>query len=677
MEQDYKSVIESIGVYLPPKEVTSKSIIENCKAELKYPFERLTGIKSRHMAGETEFAIDLAQQAITKCFKTSNNNPDDIELLICCNISRYDGPNFQFTFEPSTSVRLKNHFKMNNALCFDISNACAGMFTGINIADAFLKAGVVENAMVVSGEYITHLTKTAQLEIADEHDDRMACLTLGDSGAAVILKKSGTPGVGFHDIDMYTLSKHSDYCIAKPTNSSAGGAIMLTDSDRIHEVAISESIKHISHILQRNNWNKNKLDYFIPHQTARAAIGKFVRHFNDVYRNELFDKNNVIYNLKNRGNTSSTTHILALWDNIQNGRIQNGDHILFAVQASGITLGVAPYTFDDLPERIRNWNNSHVTNNDPQTNSIKTIKPNKLKKLVRIESFGTIADNTTNACEHSAIDLATTSAENCLERSIYSKCDIDILIHTGIHREDFICEPALATLIAGKLDINSNPVSDNDNKSLAFDIMNGSVSFLNACQTACAMINSGKYKRIMTLASEVENNQVDEGRSILGLVETGSAAILDLTPVGDETGFLSFTFKYFTKHVDKYYSCSGQENGNTFLNFRKNPNLNDFYLDCISQTVTQYLKDEGFSKNQITAVFPPQISKEFIGRLQNMLGFSPHNMVEVAKNNDYYTSSTLYSMRAALDRKQVKKGDIGLIINVGTGIQVACALYRF
>jgi 3-oxoacyl-[acyl-carrier-protein] synthase III len=677
MSPNNNSIIESIGVFFPKKEVLSKTIIEDCKVSLSYPFERLTGIKSRHMAGETEFAIDLAKEAITKCFKTSANNPHDIELLICCNISRYDGPNFQFTFEPSTSVRLRNHFNMENALCFDISNACAGMFTGVNIADAFLKAGAINKAMIVSGEYITHLTKTAQLEIANEHDDRMACLTLGDSGAAVILEKTAKQGAGFHDIDMYTLSKHSGYCVAKPTQSSAGGAIMLTDSDKIHEVAIDESIKHITHILHRNNWNRNSLSYFIPHQTARTAIGKFVRHFNEFNSTKLFDKTNVIYNLKYRGNTSSNAHFIALWDNIHNGRIKSGDRILFAVQASGITLGVAPYTFDDLPERVRNYDSSFHLSERPDLTATKQTNISKNKQLVRIESFGTISEGHTNSHARSAIKLATTAAENCFNRSIYSKSDIDILIHAGIHREDFVCEPALATLIAGNLDINSDPEYGKDKKTFAFDIANGSISFLNACYTACAMITSENHKRVMTLASEVENNRTDDGRTTLGLVETGSAAILDLTPAGDETGFLSFSFQYFTDYVDMYYSCSGQENGNTFLNFRKNPHLNDYYIDCIYQSVTQYLNAERISKSQIKAVFPPQISKAFVKRLQNALGIPSEVMIGIAKNNDYYTSSTLYSMQAAFDRKQVSKGDIGLIINVGTGIQVACALYRF
>jgi 3-oxoacyl-[acyl-carrier-protein] synthase III len=75
----------------------------------------------------------------------------EIDLLICCNISRCDGPNYRFSFEPATAVRLRQRLGLSRAWAFDVSNACAGMFTGITVADALLKAGAVRRALVVSG----------------------------------------------------------------------------------------------------------------------------------------------------------------------------------------------------------------------------------------------------------------------------------------------------------------------------------------------------------------------------------------------------------------------------------------------------------------------------------------------------------------------------------------------
>src|SRR5208282_2172652 len=160
------TIVSSIGAYLPPRIVHSDEVVRGCVRELKFPLERMTGIRNRRMAGEDEYAIDLAANAIKECLANSPYTPADIDLLICCNISRYDGPS-AFSFEPASAIKLKSMMRFDKAIGFDISNACAGIFTGIYVADSFLKSGAADRVMVVSGEYITHLTKTAQKEIQD------------------------------------------------------------------------------------------------------------------------------------------------------------------------------------------------------------------------------------------------------------------------------------------------------------------------------------------------------------------------------------------------------------------------------------------------------------------------------------------------------------------------------
>ena len=87
--------------------MSTAEVIRGCRLPLDFPLERLTGIRSRRMAGETEFAIDLAEKAVIDCFARSAYEPRDIDLLICCNISRCDGPGFQFSYEPTTAARLQ------------------------------------------------------------------------------------------------------------------------------------------------------------------------------------------------------------------------------------------------------------------------------------------------------------------------------------------------------------------------------------------------------------------------------------------------------------------------------------------------------------------------------------------------------------------------------------------
>ena len=152
---------------------------------------------------------------------------------------------------------------------------------------------------------------------------------------------------------MYTLGKFSEYCIAKPTKEEHGGAIMLTESMKLHAVAIRESVRHFGSVLLQLKWPRDAINYVIMHQTARTAISQTANMINRLMGEEICDKESMINNLAERGNTSTTTHFVALWDNIAKNKFNPGDTVIFAIQASGITIGTAPYTFDDLPVRMR------------------------------------------------------------------------------------------------------------------------------------------------------------------------------------------------------------------------------------------------------------------------------------------------------------------------------------
>ena len=675
MENHCRSVIESLGVYLPPKAVSTAEIIQACKKKILLPVERLTGIRFRRMAGEQEFSIDLAKNAISTCLDRSKYSPQDIELLICCNISRYDAPNFHLSFEPCTSIRLKKYFGLKNAMVFDISNACAGMFTGINIVDSFIKAGLVQNGMVVSGEYITHLTLTALKEIRQLKDSRLACLTLGDSGAAMVLEGTQNNRIGFHEIDMYTLGRFSSYCIARPTHEQHGGAIMFTDSLKLHTVAIKESVKNLVHVMKELRWPEKAFHHIIMHQTARTAIGKTAKLINSLFKAQICNTRSMVDNLSERGNTSTTTHIVALWDNILNNKIHSWENVVFAIQASGITIGTAPYTFDDLPDRIRRMVGRAYTARKLEAGNQPVPLQTRVTPRIRVESVGTVND--VAGTKKDAVELAKIAAEDCLNKSCYSRSDIGLLIHSGVYRDDFICEPAIAAIIAGKLRLNDQGPFINKGKTFAFDIFNGAVGFLNACYNAIAMIQATKFKKVMVVASEIENNAEYLKDKLLGIMETGSAMILDESDDG-RTGFGRFIFKSFTEYIDVFTSYIGQSKGRSFLEFMKNPNLEKFYSECVVNTVNELLNSEGLSLSQITAIFPPQISSGFIDELSKKMDVLKEKFVDLThEGKDLFTSSVSYPFQFARDHNLVQTGDIGLIINVGSGIQVGCALYYF
>src|SRR5215213_258601 len=147
-DRQFKTLIESLGVYLPARAVSTDDILKGCRTPMNIPFERLSGIRTRRVVGEGEYSIDLAKRAIEVCLARSKRGPKDVDLILSCSISRYDRPDFGFSFEPNTAVQLRHHFGFTNALAIDISNACAGLFTGISIVDTLLDLGAIDCALV-------------------------------------------------------------------------------------------------------------------------------------------------------------------------------------------------------------------------------------------------------------------------------------------------------------------------------------------------------------------------------------------------------------------------------------------------------------------------------------------------------------------------------------------------
>jgi acyl-CoA synthetase (AMP-forming)/AMP-acid ligase II/3-oxoacyl-[acyl-carrier-protein] synthase III/acyl carrier protein len=668
-----KMVIESLGVYLPTKVVSTDEVLQACTREVTFPLELITGIRNRREAGTTEFSIDLATKAIEQCLASSSRTADDIDLLICCSISRHDGPD-RMSFEPSTAIRLKKHFGCDNALAFDISNACAGMFTAIHLAQAYLASGRVQCALVVSGEYITHLTKTAQQEIAGFKDERLACLTLGDAGAAVMLENALDDTVGFHDINLYTLGHYGDLCIGKATDQPHGGAIMYSQPSKLASVAIRHSVLHAASTCAVNLWSRDTADHVIMHQTSESSIKAATQAMNLLANKTL--RANTINNLAERGNTASTSHFVALWDAILDGQIQSDQQIMFPISASGQTVGTALYTLDDLPVRLRQAQASGRKPNGDRSPQRRKASPQGTAPCARIESVGVVPVDR-QPDDTDTVSLAVAAAEQCLERSQYRREDIELLIFTGVYRSEFLSEPAVAAIIAGELGLNADVDPLSTRKTFAFDIVNSAMGTLNACDVARQAIIADKYRRVMVVAAEIENNTHVRPSDLRGVQETASAMILDDGRPTEE-GFGRLVIKYFTDYIGAFRCDSRLTDGRPYLQMERDPQLDAYYWKCIAASVREFLASEEPDAVRPTLVLPPQFSSSFSSRLMEVLELGDLPIVDVAaRDKDLFTSSLAYAWQAAKHDLRPNRGEVGLIIEVSPGIQVACAKYHF
>lgn len=669
------TVIESLGVYLPAASVSTESLLRGCVTSVTFPLEQLTGIASRRAAAEGEFSIDLAIAAVADCLRHSRHAAADIDLLIACNVSRLDGPN-HVSCEPGTAFRIKRHFGFGNALAFDIANACAGMFTGLLVADALIRAGVVARGLVFSGEYTTHLSRTAQREIDGYMDPRLACLTVGDAGAAVILERSTDPESGFRGIDIFTLGKYSSVCIAKPSSGRHGGATMLTDPMQAAALGLEPSARHAARVLRESRQGLDAIAHIVPHQISTLSINEGMREIGKLFNVDVSGQ--VINNLAERGNTASNTHFVAVMDHILNDRIQSGDQALFCIAGSGISVGTALYRFDDLPDRIRRRQErprrAAPTGGGSEERAFAGYDDGGVR--VGIASIGLAAARGTDA-DTDTRDLNRRAAEACLGGRSVDPRDVELVVGVGMHRSEFVAEPAAATMVADDLRMNHDYDHADPRRTLAFDVLNGSVGFLNACHLASQMIASGNYRNGLVVAAECPHPTGPTATSArLPIQALGSAVLLE--PTDSDAGFERFLFRSFPEHVDAYSSGLVQEQGITYLARRCSPRWEDYLLRCVLDAVDEMVAIAGIPVGDLQAIVPPQISRRFVRRFAESVSVPRTRVVDVAlESTDRSTSSIPVALDHLGTRRAVQRGDLGLLVCAGSGIQVGCALYRF
>lgn len=343
--------IESIGVKLPSRSVSTAEIMSRLGISVPLRMELMTGIARRRVCGDGEDSVTLAADAARDCFKHSRYKPEEIEMVISCSISKYV-KGLNHCYEPPLSALLKKEMGCPRALSFDISNACAGMMTGLHIANNFISGGIVSNCLVVSGEYITSISNNAEKNIDSPGHPEIASLTVGDAGAAVILSRTQQEEEPILLSELTTLSKYSDLCTGNQ-DPVFSGATMRTNMQKIHEVSILHAPCLIEEVFRKTGWTMKGIDFLIPHQTSKLSIEagaqSFARYFGEL-------PGEILMNLKENGNTASTTHFVTLYKNLQERRFKEGDKIMLLSFASGLVIGIVLFTMNGM---IKNYGDGH------------------------------------------------------------------------------------------------------------------------------------------------------------------------------------------------------------------------------------------------------------------------------------------------------------------------------
>ncbi|MFF3159119.1 3-oxoacyl-ACP synthase III family protein [Streptomyces sp. NPDC057910] len=316
----------------------------------EFDLVKVTGMRERRVAGSVaevpEDSLTMAVAAARTCLGRSRYTAAEIDIVISCSISRItDGNRLQF--EPSFAFRIARELGAVEAIHFDVSNACAGMTTGVLLLDRLIRSGAVRNGLVLSGELITPIAFTAAREMEDSRDPQFASMSVGDSAVAVMLDRAVDERDVIHDVELMTSSQYAELCLAMPSDKS-GGMAMYTDNREMHardRLALWPAFQRDRLAERGSTFAAEGYGFIIHHQVGSRFVDCVNAVGSRAFGVPMPESLNI---LDKFANTASTSHYLVLHQALAEGRIPRGSKVLMVPAASGVVTGFLSATVSCL-----------------------------------------------------------------------------------------------------------------------------------------------------------------------------------------------------------------------------------------------------------------------------------------------------------------------------------------
>jgi 3-oxoacyl-[acyl-carrier-protein] synthase III len=344
----YRTRLAGAGRHLPETHLTTDDLMATTRYDTHIDLERLTGIHERRVSVGEDDSFSLATAAARDCLGRAEQDAAQLDVIISCSITKFRGGLVQW-MEPTMSGAIANAIGADKAMTFDLSNACAGMLTGVTVLNNWIRQGAVQRGLVVSGEYISQLGQNAARHVRNIMSRELACLTLGDAGAALLLERAPAGSAGITLAGFTTVADYSRLCLAYPKGDDPG-ARMFTKSRAIQRAAIADTPLLLHEVLEAAGISMRDIDHVITHQTSARAIRKGMAAMTASFGES--PQHDAVITVDRYGNTASTTHTVALVEELEAGHIRPGDTVALIALASGLEIGVVLLTVDeDLVER--------------------------------------------------------------------------------------------------------------------------------------------------------------------------------------------------------------------------------------------------------------------------------------------------------------------------------------
>lgn len=216
---------------------------------------------------------------------------------------------------PSISYEIQKYFDIKNCMCMDILAGCAGFINALDIAKLYIDSNRINTALVVGVEKLsTHLDK----------NDINTEILLADGAGTIVIKRCDQEKL----YDSYIESKGQKGEILTCVNNEK----IYMDGKEVYKYAVTDTVKNINRLLEKNEIAMEDIKYVIPHQSNRRILSSMA--------NKLKLPTNKMYsNVEEYGNTFCASIPIALDDMIKQNKLKENDKVILIGYGGGLNTG--------------------------------------------------------------------------------------------------------------------------------------------------------------------------------------------------------------------------------------------------------------------------------------------------------------------------------------------------
>lgn len=303
-----KAGILGVGRYIPEKVLTNHDLEKMVETSDEWIRTR-TGIEERRIAADDVYSSHMAVAAAKNALEQAEVAAEDLDMILVATVT----PDQSF---PTVSCMIQEQLGAKKACAMDISAACAGFMYGVVTGKQFIESGTYKHVLVVGVEKLSSIT---------DWEDRNTAVLFGDgAGAAVVGPVSDDRGILSFELGADGTGGQHLYLNEK------GHTIM--NGREVFKFAVRQMGESCVNVIEKAGLSKEDVDFLIPHQ-ANIRIMEAARE-----RLEL-PVEKMSKTVHKYGNTSAASIPISLVEELEAGKIKDGDVIVMVGFGGGLTWG--------------------------------------------------------------------------------------------------------------------------------------------------------------------------------------------------------------------------------------------------------------------------------------------------------------------------------------------------